>query len=345
VYQEQVMSIAQKVAGYTLAQADLLRRAMGKKKKEILDKEYEPFAAGMRANGFSESAIQTLWEILVPFSDYAFNRAHSAAYGLISYWTAYLKAHYPVEYMAALLSSVDDNPDKKTEYLLECRRMGISVQSPDINVSVANYTPHQGIIRYGLSAIRNVGESAVAEIVAAREERPFSSLLDYGLRAGAQGRNKKTVESLIKAGAFDSFGQPRRALLLTFEAALGAGDGGELAPSEGDEVFSVKASELPRKAVLTFEREMLGLTVSDRPQATLAATAVVLHLAVAQATEERLRAVSAVLAAHPGSTEVRLRLVSPVSETVMRLEATVSVSDQFSAEVARCLAVRVSSAA
>src|SRR5207237_2219361 len=127
VYQEQVMAIAQKLAGYSLGKADLLRRAMGKKKKEILDKEFEPFAAGMRANGYSDAAIKTIWDILVPFSDYAFNKAHSAAYGLVSYWTAYLKANYPAEYMAALLTSVGDDKDKSAVYLAECRRMGIKV--------------------------------------------------------------------------------------------------------------------------------------------------------------------------------------------------------------------------
>ena len=130
VYQEQVMAIAQKVAGYSLGSADLLRRAMGKKKKEILDKEFAPFEAGMKANGYSASAIKTLWDILVPFSDYAFNKAHSAAYGLVSYWTAYLKANYPAEYMAGLLTSVSGDKDKSALYLNECRRMGITVLPP-----------------------------------------------------------------------------------------------------------------------------------------------------------------------------------------------------------------------
>src|SRR5499427_8040881 len=141
---------------------------MGKKKKEILDKEFEPFAAGMRENGYSNSAIKTLWDILVPFSDYAFNKAHSAAYGLVSYWTAYLKANYPAEYMAALLTSVKDDKDKSAIYLNECRRMKIPVLPPAVNESAANFTPVGVDIRFGLTAIRNVGGNVVEGIVAAR---------------------------------------------------------------------------------------------------------------------------------------------------------------------------------
>ena len=155
VYQEQVMAIAQKLAGFSLGGADLLRRAMGKKKKEILDQEYIPFQAGMRERGYSDNAISMLWEILVPFSDYAFNRAHSAGYGMVSYWTAYLKANFPTEYMAALLTSVRDDKDKSALYLSECRRMGIKVLPPDVNESESDYTPRGKDIRFGLAAIRN----------------------------------------------------------------------------------------------------------------------------------------------------------------------------------------------
>ncbi len=141
VYQEQVMAIAQKVANYTLGEADLLRRAMGKKKKAELDKQYATFHDGMISNGYSEGAIKALWDILLPFSDYAFNKAHTAAYGLVSYWTAYLKAHYPQEYMAALLTSVGDNKDKLALYLNECRAMGITVLAPDVNESTLTFAP------------------------------------------------------------------------------------------------------------------------------------------------------------------------------------------------------------
>ena len=213
VYQEQVMAIAQKLAGYTLGAADLLRRAMGKKKKEILDKEYVPFSDGMRANGYSDKAIKTLWDILVPFSDYAFNRAHTAGYGLVSFWTAYLKANFPAEYMAALLTSVKDDKDKSALYLAECRRMGIKVLPPDVNDSDSDFTPRGTDIRFGLSAIRNVGTNVVASVVATRTGKGrFLDFPDYLRKVEAVAVNKKTVESLIKAGAFDSLGHTRKGL-------------------------------------------------------------------------------------------------------------------------------------
>src|ERR1700754_1696391 len=171
VYQEQVMAIAQKLAGYSLGQADILRRAMGKKKKEELDKQFEGFSAGMRERGYSAGAVKTLWDILLPFSDYAFNKAHSAAYGLVSYWTAYLKANYPAEYMAALLTSVKDDKDKSAIYLAECRRMGIKVLPPCVNTSDSNFTPAGTDIRFGLSAIRNVGANVVASIATTRRAK------------------------------------------------------------------------------------------------------------------------------------------------------------------------------
>ena len=205
VYQEQVMAIAQKVAGFTLGRADLLRKAMGKKNKEILDKEYIPFEAGMKANGFSNAAINRLWEVLIPFSDYAFNRAHSAGYGVVSFWTAYLKANFPTEYMAALLTSVRDDKDKSALYLSECRRMGIKVLPPDVNESDAEYTPRGKDIRFGLAAIRNVGEGVVAAIKSARTSKgAFTSFGDFLAKVDASVCNEKTIESLIKAGAFDS---------------------------------------------------------------------------------------------------------------------------------------------
>jgi DNA polymerase-3 subunit alpha len=214
VYQEQVMAIAQRVAGYTLGQADLLRRAMGKKKKEILDAEFVPFRDGMRANGYGEAPIKALWDILVPFSDYAFNKAHTAAYGLVSYWTAYLKANFPAEFMAALLTSVADDKDKMAIYLGECRRMGIQVLPPDVNESAANFTPVGTDIRFGLTAVRNVGHNVVDGIVAAREDHGkavnFHGFLDQVPLVVC---NKRVIESLIKAGAFESMGHTRRALM------------------------------------------------------------------------------------------------------------------------------------
>jgi DNA polymerase-3 subunit alpha len=282
VYQEQVMAIAQKVAGYSLGQADLLRRAMGKKKKSILDKEYVPFRDGMKANGFSDDAIKTLWDILVPFSDYAFNKAHSAAYGVISYWTAYLKANFPAEYMAALLTSVKDDKDKMAIYLAECRHMGIKVLPPCVNESDANFTPTGTDIRFGLTAIRNVGANVVASVVATRVEKgAFTDIADFLRKVEAVVCNKRTIEALIKGGAFDSLGHPRRGLVLVYEGAVDAvldtkrneangqfdlfGDMGESAPV--DDVFAVRVpdGEWDKKVLLQFEREMLGLYVSDHP--------------------------------------------------------------------------------
>ncbi len=280
VYQEQVMAIAQKVAGFSLGRADLLRKAMGKKNKEILDKEYIPFEAGMKANGFSDAAIKRLWEVLIPFSDYAFNRAHSAGYGVVSFWTAYLKANYPTEYMAALLTSVRDDKDKSALYLSECRRMGINVLPPDVNESNSEYTPRGKDIRFGLAAIRNVGEGVVASIKSAREAKGnFTSFGDFLAKVDAQVCNKKTIESLIKAGAFDDLGHHRKALVSIHLEAIDAvieskraeaigqfdlfGDIGSSAMS-GLEI-EIPQGEWDKSTLLAFEREMLGLYVSDHP--------------------------------------------------------------------------------
>ncbi|XAS68982.1 DNA polymerase III subunit alpha [Micrococcaceae bacterium Sec5.7] len=282
VYQEQVMAIAQKVAGFTLGQADILRRAMGKKKKSELDKQYAGFEQGMKDNGYSAAAIKMLWDILLPFSDYAFNKAHSAAYGLVSYWTAYLKAHYPAEYMAALLTSVGDDKDKLALYLNECRKMGITVLPPDVNESSVNFTPVGTDIRFGMAAIRNVGVNVVEAMVTAREsEGAYTSFKDYLLKVPAVVCNKRTVESLIKAGAFDSLGHPRRALAMIHEEAIDSvitlkrneaiGQFDLFAGFEDQEPEASLTTEIPdlpeweKKDKLSFERDMLGLYVSDHP--------------------------------------------------------------------------------
>jgi DNA polymerase-3 subunit alpha len=280
VYQEQVMAIAQKVAGFSLGRADLLRKAMGKKNKEILDKEYVPFEAGMKANGFGNAAIKRLWDVLIPFSDYAFNRAHSAGYGVVSYWTAYLKANYPTEYMAALLTSVRDDKDKSALYLSECRRMGIQVLPPDVNESDAEYTPRGTDIRFGLAAIRNVGEGVVASIKSGRAAKGrYQTFGDFLAKVDAQVCNKKTIESLIKAGAFDSLGHTRKGLMAVYlEAidsvietkraeAIGQFDlfGGESATSISNVALDIPEGEWEKAMLLSYEREMLGLYVSDHP--------------------------------------------------------------------------------
>ena len=280
VYQEQVMAIAQKVAGFSLGRADLLRKAMSKKNKEILDKEYIPFEAGMKTNGFGNAAIKRLWDVLIPFSDYAFNRAHSAGYGVVSYWTAYLKANYPTEYMAALLTSVRDDKDKSALYLSECRRMGIQVLPPDVNESDAEYTPRGTDIRFGLAAIRNVGEGVVASIKSGRDSKGrYQSFGDFLAKIDAQVCNKKTIESLIKAGAFDSLSHTRKGLMAVYlEAidsvietkraeAIGQFDlfGGESATSVSNVALDIPPGEWEKAMLLSYEREMLGLYVSDHP--------------------------------------------------------------------------------
>jgi hypothetical protein len=289
VYQEQVMSIAQKLAGYTLGNADLLRRAMGKKKKEVLEAEYVPFSDGMKKNGFNEASVKALWEVLVPFSDYAFNKAHTAAYGLVSYWTGYLKANYPAEYMAALLTSVRDDKDKSALYLNECRHMGIKVLPPDVNESIANFAAVGTDIRFGLAAVRNVGANVVDKIIEARETKgAFASFKDFLDKVDAVVCNKRTIESLIKSGAFDSLGESRRGLVEVHDRYVDAlvevkkqqaigqdslfasfGFGDDASPVMGLDPFAglppVPMAEWDKSTLLSFEREMLGLYVSDHP--------------------------------------------------------------------------------
>ncbi|NRQ50976.1 DNA polymerase III subunit alpha [Aeromicrobium stalagmiti] len=282
VYQEQVMEIAQVLAGFSLGQADNLRRAMGKKKKSELDKQYAGFQQGMLERGYSQKAITTLWDILLPFSDYAFNKAHSAAYGVISYWTAYLKANYPAEYMAALLTSTRVDKDKSAIYLNECRRMGIKVLPPDVNESVSNFASVGADIRFGLGAIRNIGENVVAGIVEGRTTKgAYGDFNDFLDKVPTHVCNKRVLDSLIKAGAFDSLGHRRRALTTVAEegvdlyidlkrqAAIGQDS---LFGGLGDDVFSGGKVEVPEQMpewektqLLAFERDMLGLYVSDHP--------------------------------------------------------------------------------
>lgn len=281
VYQEQVMEIAQVLAGFSLGQADNLRRAMGKKKKSELDKQYAGFQAGMLERGYGQKAITTLWDILLPFSDYAFNKAHSAAYGVISYWTAYLKANYPAEYMAALLTSTRGDKDKSAIYLNECRRMGIKVLPPDVNESVSNFASVGADIRFGLGAIRNIGENVVAGIVEGRTSSgPYADFNDFLNKVPTLVCNKRVLDSLIKAGAFDSLGHRRRALTTVAEEGVDlyidlkrqAAIGQDSLFGGNDDAFTGGTIEVPdtmpeweKTQLLAFERDMLGLYVSDHP--------------------------------------------------------------------------------
>lgn len=280
VYQEQVMAAAQKVAGYTLGQADLLRRAMGKKKPEELAKQFEIFSQGMKDNNFSDSAITALWDTLLPFADYAFNKAHSAGYGVLSYWTGYLKANFPAEFMAALLTSVGDSKDKLAIYLNECRRMGIQVLPPDVNESIGVFAAVGESIRFGLEAVRNVGHNVVESIIKARTEKPFTNFDDFLTRVGQHAATRRVVESLIKAGAFDTLGHTRRSLMAIFEEAIETATVKRKQTANGqvdlfggvldDDPSVVQVPELPewtKRDLLAHEREMLGLYVSDHPLA------------------------------------------------------------------------------
>ena len=280
VYQEQIMRIAQKVAGYSMGRADVLRKAMGKKKKEVLEQEYAGFQAGMRANGFSDPAVKALWDTILPFAGYAFNKSHAAGYGLVSFWTAYLKANFPAEYMAGLLTSVGDDKDKAAIYLADCRRMGITVLPPDVNSSVVNFASVGEDIRFGLGGVRNVGSTVVSSIIAARQEKgEFADFSDYLSKVDAVACSKKAIESLIKAGGFDSLGHPRKGLLLVHADAIDAVMSTKKAEAIGQfdlfgreeagasSVFDVRVpeDEWETKHRLALEREMLGLYVSGHP--------------------------------------------------------------------------------
>lgn len=282
VYQEQIMQLAQRVAGYSLGQADLLRRAMGKKKPEVLAQEFENFRNGMRANGYRDEAVTALWDAVLPFAGYAYNKSHAAGYSLVMYWTAYLKANYPAEFMAALLTSVGDDKDKSAIYLSDCRKRGIRVLPPDVNESAATFTCVGSDIRFGLGAVRNVGEPVVESIVRARESGAFTSFSDYLARTDATACAKKVVESLIKAGGFDSLRHPRRGLYLVHGEAVDAAMGTKKAAARGQfDLFSgavddtgdtagvfevpVPDREWDTRQLLAFEREMLGLYVSGHP--------------------------------------------------------------------------------
>ncbi|GAB3996056.1 hypothetical protein GCM10029992_14990 [Glycomyces albus] len=281
VYQEQIMKIAQQLAGFTMGQADMLRKAMGKKKVDVLEKMYAEFESGMAGNGFSKESIKTLWDVMLPFAGYAFNKSHAAGYGLVGYWTAYLKANYPAEYMAALLTSVGDSKDKSAVYLSECRKMGITVMPPDVNDSRHVFHPIGEDVRFGMGAVRNVGANVVEGIIEAREgQGVFTDFKDFLQKVPAPVCNKRTIESLIKAGAFDSLGHTRRGLAEVHEKAIDAmvsikkeeargqfdlfGGMAETTDTIGVDL-TISDEEWDRRDKLAFEREMLGLYVSDHP--------------------------------------------------------------------------------
>ncbi|HVF52779.1 MAG TPA: DNA polymerase III subunit alpha [Actinomycetota bacterium] len=281
VYQEQVVLVLQKLAGYSPGEADLVRKAIGKKKRDMMAGHETTFIEGCGRFGLSEVEAKALWAKIQPFADYSFNRAHSAAYAYIAYQTAWLKAHHPVEYMAALLTSVKDRKDDKPKYLHMARKMGIPVLIPDINVSDRDFTPTKDSIRFGLSAVRHVGEGVVEKIVDARNARgAFESFVDFCRKVDYICLNKKTIESLIKAGAFESLGHTRLGLLERFESICGevmaarrqeeAGQfslfGGAQEKTEDSGLrMMISMQEFPKELLLMHEKEVLGLFVSDHP--------------------------------------------------------------------------------
>ena len=289
IYQEQSMLIAKELAGFTPADADDLRKAIGKKDAELMSKLKEPFMVGCEANGVDRKVAEDLWVENERSAEYSFNKAHAACYALISYRTAYLKANYPAEYMAALISSVMDTKDKVPFYVAECESMGLEVLPPDVNSSQRDFAVVEGKIRFGLSAVKNVGENAVRAIIEAREtDGRFISIWDVAERVDAQHVSSRVLESLIRAGALDSTGDPRRGMLLVLDqavqsgrkaqadrhagqtnlfegladASVGGGGGGSHPP--------VPAGEFEKKELLAGERETLGLFVSSHPLSDIA---------------------------------------------------------------------------
>jgi DNA polymerase-3 subunit alpha len=283
VYQEQVMQVAVRLAGYTMGEADTLRKVMGKKRRELLPPHREKFVQGAVARGEDPRKAEEIFELIVPFADYGFNASHACAYAYVAYQTAYLKAHHPVEYMAAILTSVKDDKDRKPFYLNACRLMGIEVLPPDVNESELDFAPvptGEPKIRYGLSAVRNVGEGAVQQIIRAREtEGAFTSFADFCRKVDPSVLTKKVLESLILAGAFDSLGYARRALLEDHEKVSGpilaerkaeaAGQfslfGAEAGPAAEIDESGLQGEEFDRRLLLKYEKEMLGQFVTDHP--------------------------------------------------------------------------------
>ena len=280
VYQEQVMQIANRLAGYSLGEADLLRRAMGKKKPEEMAQQRERFIEGAAQRKYPPKKIEKIFDLMAQFAGYGFNKSHSAAYALLAYHTAYLKTHYPVEFMAALLTSVTGSTDDVVKYINECREMGIAVEAPDINVSAANFTPHGESIRFGLAAVKNVGANAIESIVAARKKLGrFQSIFEFCEHVDLRLLNKRVVESLIKSGALDSFGR-RAQLMAVLDKAIDQAQKAQRDAEFGQhglfgvfqqEDAAAQNDQLPNlpdwdeHTRLSAEKEILGFFISGHP--------------------------------------------------------------------------------
>ncbi|MEW9698311.1 DNA polymerase III subunit alpha [Paenibacillus sp. SI8] len=278
VYQEQIMQIASSMAGFSLGEADLLRRAVSKKKREVLDEERTHFVAGSLREGFSAEEANHVYDMIVRFADYGFPRAHATAYGVLAFQTAYLKAHYPIYFMASMLTAVMGNHRKVAEYVDECRRMKLAVLPPDVNGSGTVFTPdRQGAIRFGLAAIKNVGTHAIDAILHERIESPFESLLDFCRRVDLRVCNKRVIESLIQGGAFDSLGGHRAQLMAILDETIASATKWR---KERDDLqlhlfgfveepnWEVEVPNIPPMAQskqLEYEKELLGMYISGHP--------------------------------------------------------------------------------
>jgi DNA polymerase III subunit alpha len=283
VYQEQIMQVASEMAGFTMGEADTLRRAMGKKDRDLMAAQRAKFIAGCADRSTDKKTAERVWELMEKFAGYGFNKSHAAAYALVAYQTAYFKANYPVEFMAALLTSEMGDTDKIVKYIEECRAMGLEVQPPDVNVSAVQFSVAGETIRFGLAAIKNVGEAAMESILRTRKaDGPFLSLEDFCVRVDLRLVNRRVIESLIKAGAFDSLGLSRAHLLATTDAALETGQRQQRDKAEGQGSFfdlipeaAPAAKKEPTTVVaewdpdqrLAFEKEVLGFYVSGHPLA------------------------------------------------------------------------------
>jgi len=279
IYQEQVMEIAHRLAGFTLGQADVLRRAMGKKKPEVMEEQRGIFVKGAVERGIPENVAIEIFEDMAKFAEYGFNKSHSAAYAFVSFQTAYLKAYYPKEYMASLLTSVKNSTTKLSKYIAEAKRIGIKILPPDVNESVVDFTVTPQGIRFGLSAIKNVGESVAEAIVEERSRGRFKSIFDFIKRLSSKVINKRALESLIKSGAFDSFGYSRRALLENIDKILESAQ--VMKRAHIGQVSLIDLESLPQEEIinnmpefsideiLEMEKEMLGFYVSYDPQEEL----------------------------------------------------------------------------
>ena len=313
IYQEQIMQLAVAMAGFSMGEADTLRRAMGKKDRELMAKQKEKFLSGCAERKTSAAKAEKVWELMEKFAGYGFNKSHAAAYALVAYQTAYFKANYPVEFMAALLTSEMGDTDKIVKYIEECRAMGVEVRPPDVNASSVQFSVHADAIRFGLAAIKNVGEAAMETILRTRAaDGPFTTLEDFCARVDLRLVNRRVIESLIKAGAFDTVGMARAQLLATLDAAMESGQRQQRDRAEGQGSFfdllpavapapvrvsadAVSVPEWDDDQRLAFEKEVLGFYVSGHPLARF--KPLVESLGITPSSE---------LAARPGGSKVLL---------------------------------------